>query len=968
MRRAILVGVLLISTAAGRLIAGQDSGNVYGHVADETGAGLPGATATLTGPTIRPLITTTDARGDFRFLGLAPASYTATLELPGFTKVVQQRVVVTLGKNTEFTVTMKVSPMQETMTVSAATPLIDTRKTETGATFAQEELQQVPTARDVWVVMQQVPGVQVNRVNVGGNQSGSQADFVGKGSYQSTYIYDGVNVTDNGSNGTSAQYFDFDAFQEVQIATGGSDLSLNTGGVTINMITKRGTNQWKGSGRSFYAPSQFQSDNTPDEIKAIPNFQTNKTRFIRENGAEFGGPLLKDRAWLWVGASRQDINLDQTGQTDFQGNPLVSLTTLENWNAKLNLQLTGNNSAEFLYNRNEKLVNGRGASTTRPQETAWNQSGPTTVLKLQDSHVFSPNLIATAFFGYVDEPYRLIPVGGLDKQVYFDNGGSVAHNSYRYSIINSPQHHANVQASTFFNTGSIGHELKFGFQYRHSVTQSESAWPGDQIFGSDTASITSPHCGKNADSCYAALTRGAATSFKMNYTEGWVGDTLTADRLTVNAGLRFDYQQGANLPSKVGANPDFPTLLPAVNYAGDTGYPITYRNYNPRVGVTYSLDSKRKTLVRASYSRFVDQLRNVVYHINGLPVISGVYYYWNDANNDKIVQPSEVDLESGSQGFYHIDPSYAPGTPNKIAPNYKAPTTDELIIGFDHELMTDFAVSAAYTYRYITNIQRSPLVGVTASDYVAGGFASGTAVGTNGFRLNFSEPFYKLSTPSAPPGNIYENQPGAYQRYNGVEVQLIKRLSNNWMMRASFGYNDWRQYLSAESIVNRNNLLGGTNDSGGLAVASDSSNPGYDAKWQFNLTGLYQLPLGLNVGANFLARQGYSIPYYVRVRARDAFGSSNRYSIQIGRVDDYRLDNVYELDMRLEKAFPIGPVQVTGSVDVFNVTNSSAVTYRDNRVGDFDARGSVFTPNPTFNQPTQVQSPRIVRIGARIAF
>ena len=462
-------------------------------------------------------------------------------------------------------------------------------------------------------------------------------------------------------------------------------------------------------------------------------------------------------------------------------------------------------------------------------------------MKLQDSHVFSANFFATAFFGYVDEPYRLLPVGGPDKQVYFDNGGAVPHNSYRYSIINSPQHHANVQASSFFNTGSIGHELKFGFQYRHSVTQSESAWPGDQIFGSDTSSGGSPHCGKNLDSCYAALTRGAATSFQMNYTDAWVSDTFTVDRLTVNAGIRFDYQQGANLPSKVGANPAFPDLLPAVDYAGDQGYPVTYRNWNPRVGVTYALGEKRKSLVRASYARFVDQLRNVVYHVNGLPVISGIYYYWNDTNNDKIVQPGEVDLASGPQGFYHIDPSYAPGTPNQIAPDYKAPTTDELILGFDHELMSDFVVSAAYTYRYITNIQRSPLVGVTANDYVAGGFATGTAVGTNGFMLNFYEPYYKLNTPSAPPGNIYENQPGAYQRYNGVEVQFIKRMSNKWMMRASFGYNDWRQYLTAESIVNKNNLLGGTNDSGGLAVASDSSNPGYDARWQANLTGLYQL-------------------------------------------------------------------------------------------------------------------------------
>jgi len=968
MRRAILISVLLIFTASGRLMAAKDSGDVYGRVTDASGAALPGATATLTGPTIRPLVTTTDARGEFRFLGLAPATYTVTVDLPGFTKVVQQNVVVTLGKNTEFTVKMALSTRQETVTVTASTPLIDTRKTETGATFAQTELAQVPTARDVWNVMQQVPGVQLNRVNVGGNQSGSQADFVGKGSYQSTYVYDGVNVTDNGSNGTSAQYFDFDAFQEVQIATGGSDLSLNTGGVTINMITKRGTNEWKGSGRFFYAPNQLQASNTSSEIAAIPNFQTSDTRFIREYGAEFGGPILKDRVWLWAGASRQDVNLDLTGQTDFYGNPLVSATTLENWNAKLNAQMSDKNSAEVLYNRNEKLVAGRGASTTRPQETTWDQSGPTTVVKLQDSHVFSPNFFATAFFGYVDEQYRRLPEGGPDKQVYFDNGGTVAHNSYYYSTISSPQHHANLQTSTFFNTGSIGHELKFGFQYRHSVTQSQSAWPGDQIFGSDTSASGSPHCGKNLDSCYAALTRGAATSFQQNYTDAWLSDTFTVDRLTVNVGLRYDYQQGGNLPSWVPGNPAFPLLLPAVTYNGDDGYPITYRNWNPRIGLTYAFGEGKKTLARASYARFSDQLRNVIYHTNGLPQISGVYYYWNDKNNDKIVQPSEVDLKSGSQGIYGIDPRYAPGTPNQIAADYKAPTTDEFILGFDHELMSDFSVSAAYTYRYITNIQRSPLVGVTANDYISGGFAKGTAVGTNGFTLGFNEPYYKLNTPTRPPGNIYENQPGAYQQYNGVEVQFIKRMSNNWMLRASFGYNNWRQYLTQESIVNRNNLLGGTNDSGGLAVASDSSNPGYDARWQTNLTGLYQLPYGFSVGANFFAREGYSIPYYVRVRARDALGSSNRYSIQIGHVDDYRLDNVYEFDLRFEKNFKIGPVQATASLDVFNVFNGGTVTYRDNRVGDFDSRGSAFTPNPNFNQPTQVQSPRILRLGARVFF
>ncbi len=109
MKRAISAVVLLIGLAAG-LIAQESTGNVYGHVADEQGAGLPGATVTLSGPTTGGETTASDARGDFHFLRLAPATYRLTADLPGFTKVVRDNVVVTLGKNTELTLVLEALP------------------------------------------------------------------------------------------------------------------------------------------------------------------------------------------------------------------------------------------------------------------------------------------------------------------------------------------------------------------------------------------------------------------------------------------------------------------------------------------------------------------------------------------------------------------------------------------------------------------------------------------------------------------------------------------------------------------------------------------------------------------------------------------------------------------------------------------------------------------------------------------
>ncbi len=103
------------------------------------------------------------------------------------------------------------------------------------------------------------------------------------------------------------------------------------------------------------------------------------------------------------------------------------------------------------------------------------------------------------------------------------------------------------------------------------------------------------------------MTRAQNPKSRLNLYDAFLGDTVRAGQLTVNAGLRFDYQQGKNVPSDVAANPVFPELLPAVHYGGDAGYPITWRLLQPRIGATYAL-SEGRTLLRASYSRFVDPL------------------------------------------------------------------------------------------------------------------------------------------------------------------------------------------------------------------------------------------------------------------------------------------------------------------------------------------------------------------------
>jgi hypothetical protein len=289
-------------------------------------------------------------------------------------------------------------------------------------------------------------------------------------------------------------------------------------------------------------------------------------------------------------------------------------------------------------------------------------------------------------------------------------------------------------------------------------------------------------------------------------------------------------------------------------------------------------------------------------------------------------------------------------------------TTDEVTVGVDHEIVPDLTASLAYTHRDLRHFSFTPPIGVRASDYGFGGNATGTATASNGFQLTFDVPYYALTLATPPVGVELRNRPGYRQTYDGAELQLVKRLSHGWMLRASAAWNDWRQHVAPEAIFDPNfreaNLDG------------DVATPGFvrtNSRWQFNISGLYQLPGGITVAGNFFGREGFPQRYVVEVRTHDVASSMPR--VLIGRMGDHRLENVYELDLRLEKEFLLGRVRVVPSLDAFNVTNENMVLARVGLVGSYDAtRARRFVQNPRFNQIAEVESPRIFRAGVRVSF
>ena len=307
--RAAIVAALLVSLIAVSGFAQLQTGNIFGKTQAKDGSALPGVSVTLTGNGA-PQSFVTDATGAFRFLSLSPGTYNLKAELAGFGTATRNGVSVNIARNADVTMTLNPAAA-ESITVTAEAPLLDVRKTGTGSDVSKIELEKIPTARDPWVILQQTPGVQMDRINVGGNQSGQQSGYVSKGSTsdQSTWNVDGVNITDFAATGSSPSYYDFDSFEELQLTTGGSDPRIMTPGVQVNMVTKRGTNDIKGSGRAFQTRKAWQAKpQIPSEAKTYLT-GINQINRINDDGGEIGGPIIKDKLWFWGAFGKQDINI-----------------------------------------------------------------------------------------------------------------------------------------------------------------------------------------------------------------------------------------------------------------------------------------------------------------------------------------------------------------------------------------------------------------------------------------------------------------------------------------------------------------------------------------------------------------------------------------------------------------------------------------------------------------------------------
>ncbi len=762
-------------------------------------------------------------------------------DLASFRPVIKKGIVVTVGFSANVSTQLSLSNMTEAVTVTGESPIVDTKQTGTKQTFTTEMLQSIPSARDPWVILQQTAGIAMDRENIGGNMSGQQSNFVSRGASpgNTKWSVDGIDTTDMAATGASPTYYDFDAFQEMTINTGGVDVSQQTSGVGVNLVTKSGTNRFKGSGRFFQTNDRYESNNITEAQRTQGATSGNPIQDVKDFGTEMGGPLKKGRAWIWGSYGKQDINVGVLGfykpTADCQAfkssavalaSPIKDInnclnadtTLLVNTNLKAEVQLFSGNKLSLFNSLSKKDRNARNASDLRPIETTSRQSavpstfgrkgwitGPSPTYKFGDQWVISDRLLVDMQYAHVGNNFILdFHEDALkDVQPTFIISNSLNGRSASQSVFLRPVNSFNVNAN-YFLPSRLGadHALKFGGYWRDAYSESIGHTGGN-------ATVRFPNsvdddCSQLSTGCQVAVTRDSHTVYDLTNVSLFAQDTITRGKATVQIGVRWDRNHDRALGASIPASPLLPDWLPAVEYSG-IDPKIIFNDISPRLGITYDLTGDGRTILRGNYARYYGQVgtAGVSGSVNPLSGVT-VRYPWVDANGDKVAQTSEILASSKplatSGNWSATDPTFV-GTQNTVDPNLKNDTTDEVIVGASREIGRSFAVDVNYIWRRYGNFSSSRRNGITSADYVEASFTpTASQCSVPGARCDTVTYFYPSF--QAPNVTTLSNTPDFSRSFNGVEITGRKRMANRWMMNTSFSYNSIIQnYDSAAAYV-----------------------------------------------------------------------------------------------------------------------------------------------------------------------
>ena len=927
----------------------QPTGGVDGVVLDATGGVLPGARVSLMlpGRGIRRE-QAAGPSGRFGFAGLEPGIWNITAMHPGFEDSPAADVVVDAGSVVEVRLQLAVAGISESV-AAISRRLLDLRGSGVRETVDRPMLEDLPNTRDIWTVLEQTPGIMMSKINVGGAESGQQSLFSAAGSAwtQNQYYLNGVNVTDPAAMGASIAYYSFDSFEEVEVSTAGHRAEIQTPGVFLNIVTRRGTNRFAGSGSFFYEHERFQAENLDDALRARGVGQANRLKSLFDGSAELGGPLRRDRAWFYFNVSRFRVEPFLPGFFFEGGEPGVDLTELNNVLARGSLRVAEGHEIGLFFYRNDKFRPYRGASLFRPRpENTFHQDSSTTVGQLSWSGVFGESVLAEArlsrldlYFPYGQQPDREPGLSRWELNTGVWYGGSGTNTIYERD-----RWQASATA-TLFRDGLFGgtNEFKVGLETTwNPVRTTHDLYGGivyihDRVFPIEVTLYNDPVAVRNH-------TRNLGF---------FVQDTLVRGRLVLEAGLRADWWGGGypdqeNEPgawSEAFANFGIPGTT-----AGESGL-VSWLGVAPRLGINYQLTEDGRTQIRLSAGRYLHQMGVTVPGYANPNARASARFRFDDRNFNSLVDEGEVDFTSPLSVFIPVL--------NEVDPDLKQPSTDELTVGIHREVPLGITIGLTGILRRESNLIEDTDVGVPENAW------------SPVHHLDPGRDFVRGSADDVPltlwlqdPATLGQSRfrlynPGIGSTYQGLILEARKRYAAGW------------QLLASVTVSRSIGWLPGPGDQIDEATGFPGpllNNPNHgdlhegptfwDRPFIARVSGSYRLPWGFSAAGSFRAHSGW--PNYRSVIFTETLDGQplpqGSTEVIVEPPGAARSPAVPLLDLRLDHRLELpGDAEFSTYLDVFNALNLNSVVGEGSRDDSFGAVVGILPP-------------RVARVGVRLRF